>query len=297
MKTVIIDYKNPSPKVDKLSLILGYFDGVHIGHKYLIETARKYAKYPLAILTFDKPVASLIQNGKNPNVLTSLDDRFKIISKLGVDYFYLFKIDKDFLNLEDIDFIDILKKLNVKEVFVGEDFSFGKNRKGNPSTLDDFFNVHKVDLVNEDGKKISSQDIKNLIELGKMDEAKKLLGRNYQITGSIITGKGIGRTIGFPTLNVKMIDKYVLPRFGVYKTIAYLDGAPHLSITNVGVNPTVDMGNIPTIEVHLKEYEEKQYSTISVEFLEFVRDEKKFDSLDELKKQIDLDTKRVFGKY
>lgn len=297
MKTVIIDYKNPSPKVDKLSLILGYFDGVHLGHKYLIEEARKYAKYPLAILTFDKPVASLIENGKNPNVLTSLDDRFKIISKLGVDYYYLFKIDKDFLNLTDIDFIDILKKLNVKEVFVGEDFSFGKDRHGNPSTLSDFFAVHKVDLVNEDGKKISSQDIKNLIELGKMDEAKKLLGRNYQITGSIITGKGIGRTIGFPTLNVKMNDEYVLPRFGVYKTIAYLDGAPHLAITNVGVNPTVDAGNLPTIEVHLKEYDEKEYSTISVEFLEFVRDEKQFNSLEELKEQINKDTKKVFGKY
>lgn len=296
MKTVIIDYKNVSPKVDKLSIILGYFDGVHLGHKHLIEEARKYAKYPLAILTFNKPVASFIKNGKNPCVLTSLDDRFKIISKLGVDYYYLFKIDKDFLNLSDIDFIDILKKLNIKEVFVGEDFSFGKDRCGNASTLSDFFNVHKVVLVNEDGKKISSQDIKNYIELGKMNEAKKILGRNYQITGSIITGKGVGRKIGFPTLNVKMNDNYLLPRYGVYKTIAYLDGAPHLAITNVGVNPTIDVGNIPIIEVHLKDYEERKYSTIAVEFVEFVRDEKKFSNLDELKNQIELDVKKVFGE-
>ena len=295
MKTFLLDYKNPTERFDALSICLGYFDGVHLGHQALIKYARKNAKHILGLLTFSKPISTLIDNGKVQEVLTSLDDRFKIISKLGVDYYYLFKIDKDFLNLSDIDFIDILKKLNVKEVFVGEDFSFGKNRHGNVSTLSDFFDVHKVDLLNDDNRKISSQDIKNFIETGNMNAAKKLLGRNYQITGSIITGKGIGHTIGFPTLNLKMADNYVLPRFGVYKTIAYLDGTPHLAITNVGVNPKIDVGNIPIIEVHLKDYEDRKYSTIAVEFIEFVRDEIKFSNLNELKNQIALDVKKVFG--
>ena len=296
MKTVLIDYRNISPKVDKLSIILGYFDGVHLGHKYLIEEARKYAKYPLAILTFDKPVSSLIKNGKNPCVLTSLDDRFKIISKLGVDYYYLLHIDKDFLNLSDIDFIDILKKMNVKEVFVGEDFRFGKDRIGKVETLLDFFDVHKADLKKINGDKISSQEIKNNLEIGKVDEVKKMLGRNYQITGSIVHGKGIGHQIGFPTLNVKPSTNYVLPRFGVYKTIAYLNGIPHLSITNVGVNPTIDVGNIPIIEVHLKHFEEEKYTSVAVEFIEFIRPEIRFSSLEELQKQIEKDTKKVFGE-
>lgn len=294
MKVVHIYYNNISAKVDDLSLILGYFDGVHLGHQELIKRARKYAKHPLAILTFDKPVASLINNGKNSEILTSLDDRFRIISKFGVDYYYLFHIDKDFLNLSDVDFIEILKKLNVREVFIGEDFRFGKGRKGTPNTLKDYFDVDVSKLLEINDEKVSSQNIKNLLEVGKIDEANSLLGHNYQVSGTIVSGKKIGRLIGFPTLNLKLCDNYVLPRYGVYKTIAYIDGIPHLSITNVGVNPTIDAGNIPTIEVHLKEYQDGDYSSLSLEFLEFVRPEIKFNSLDELKSQIESDVKKVF---
>lgn len=294
MKVVHIYYNNISAKVDDLSLILGYFDGVHLGHQELIKRARKYAKHPLAILTFDKPVASFINNGKNSEILTSLDDRFRIISKFGVDYYYLFHIDKDFLNLSDVDFIEILKKLNVREVFIGEDFRFGKGRKGTPDTLKDYFDVDVSKLLEINGEKVSSQNIKNLLEVGKIDEANSLLGHNYQVSGTIVSGKKIGRLIGFPTLNMKLSDNYVLPRYGVYKTIAYIDGIPHLSIANVGVNPTIDAGDIPTIEVHLKEYEDGDYSSLSLEFLEFVRPEIKFNSLDELKSQIESDVKKVF---
>ena len=294
MKVVHIYYQNISAKHEDLSLILGYFDGVHLGHQYLIKQARKLAKHPLAILTFDKPVSSLIDNGKKGDVLTALDDRFKIISKLGVDYYYLFHIDKDFLSLSAEQFVELLKKLNVREVFAGEDFRFGKNRVGDVNFLKDYFDVEVVDLIKENGEKISSQEIKELLELGRIDEASKLLGHNYQISGTPISGRGIGHKIGFPTINVKMNDNYVLPRFGVYKTIAYLDGIPHLSITNVGINPTVDMGNLPSIEIHLKDYDFDSYSTISVEFIEFIRPEIKFSSLDELKNQIESDTKKVF---
>ncbi len=294
MKVVHIYYQNITAKVEHLSMILGYFDGVHLGHQHLIKTARKMAKHPLAILTFDRPVSSLMNNGKNSEVLTSLDDRFKMISKLGVDYYYLFHIDKEFLNLSSDDFIDILKKLNVEEVFAGEDFHFGKNRSGDTNLLKDYFDVEVVDLLKENGEKISSQEIKELLMIGRLKEANDLLGHNYQISGTPITGKGIGHKIGFPTINVKMNDNYVLPKFGVYKTICYLDGVPHLSICNVGINPTVDMGNLPSIEVHLKDFENYSYSNINVEFLEFIRPEIKFSSLDELKNQIENDTKKVF---
>lgn len=294
MKVVHIDYHNISAKIEDLSLILGYFDGVHLGHQYLIKEARKYAKHPLGILTFDRPVASLIPNSKTVELLTGLDDRFKIISKLGVDYYYLFHIDKDFLNLSAEEFVELLKKLNVREVFAGEDFRFGKNRAGDTNFLKDYFDVRVIDLLKENNEKISAQEIKDLIELGKIDEANKLLGHNYQMSGTPIRGKGIGQKIGFPTINVKLNEKYVLPRFGVYKTIVYLDGIPHLAITNVGVNPTIDAGNIPSIESHLKDYDNKTYSTVLVEFVEFVRPEIKFESLEDLKKQIEMDTKKVF---
>lgn len=296
MKTVHIYYNDISPKVDELSLILGYFDGVHLGHQYLIKEARKYAKYPLAILTFDTPIPTLIDNGKSAEVLTSLDDRFKVISKLGVDYYYLFHIDKNFLNLSDEKFVEILKKLNVKEVFVGTDFRFGKDRKGDINLLKDYFDVTVKDLKTFNDQKISSQNIKDLIKDGDIKTANKLLGRNYQINGTIVSGKGIGHSIGFPTINIKPSDNYCLPRFGVYKTIAYLDNIPRLSITNVGVNPTVKEGNPITIEVHLQNYNNEQFDVASVEFIEFVRPEIKFDNLDELKKQIASDVNKVFKK-
>lgn len=296
MKVEHIYYKSISPKNENLSLILGYFDGVHLGHLKLIENARKNAKNKLGIITFDRPISSLIVNGKTPEVLTSLDDRFRIISRLGIDYYFLFHIDKDFLNLSEIDFINILKKLNVKEVFVGEDFRFGNNRKGDINLLKDYFDVNVTSLMMIDNEKVSSQNIKELLSRGEVTKANKLLSHNYQISGVVIPGNHIGTKIGFPTLNIKLNDNYLLPRFGVYKTIAYINNIPRLSITNVGVKPTVDALNIPVVEVHLKDYENEKIDNVSIEFLEFIRDEKKFSSLEELKKQIEEDTRKVFKK-
>lgn len=295
MKTILVDYKNIEPRFDALSLCLGYFDAVHLGHQELIKDARKHAKYTLGLLTFDKPVSTLINNNKEKEVITSLDDRFKIISKLGVDYYFIFKLTKDFLDLSDMEFIEILKKMNVKELFVGKDFRYGKDQKGTIYTLQDYFEVHVIDLEMKNGEKISTQNIKNLLKEGKLKEAYSLLGRNYTVSGSIEEGKHIGRTIGFPTINLKLNDNYVLPKFGVYKTICYLDNVPHIGIANVGVKPTVNNNNVPNIEVHIKDVtNEVKADVVNLEFLNFVREEKKFSSLEELKKQISEDIKKVF---
>lgn len=295
MKTILVDYKNIEPRFESLSMCLGYFDAVHLGHQKLIKYARKNAKNLLGLLTFDKPVSSIIKNGKSQEVITSLDDRFKIISKLGVDYYYVFKIDEAFTKLSDLEFVELLKKMNVKEVFVGKDFRYGKDHKGSIYTLQDYFEVHVVDIKNIGEKKISSESIKNLIKNGEVKNASKLLGRNYSITGSIVEGNHIGRTIGFPTINLKLSDNYVLPKFGVYKTICYVDNVPHVAIANVGVKPTIKEENNPNIEVHLKDLKgEIKGDVIILEFVDFVREEKKFASLDELKNQIQKDIKKVF---
>ena len=295
MKTILVDYKHIEPRFDDLSICLGYFDAVHLGHQELIKEARKHAKHVLGLLTFNKPVSSLINNNKDKNVITSLDDRFKIISKLGVDYYFVFNLDKEFLNLSDMEFIDILLRMNVREIFVGKDFRYGKDKQGSIYTLQDYFDVHVVDIKECDGKKISTQDIKNLLKEGNLEEASKLLGRNYTITGSVIEGNHIGRTIGFPTLNLKLSDNYVLPRFGVYKVIAYLDNVPHIAIANVGVKPTIKNDLEPNVEIHLKDFDEtKKIDVVNVEFVKFIRDEKKFENLDELKRQITSDIKAVF---
>ena len=295
MKTILLDYRKPTERFDALSLCLGYFDGVHKGHQALIKYARKNAKYILGLLTFSKPISTLIDNGKSVEVLTSLDDRFKIISKLGVDYYFVTQIDKDFTKLSDEKFIEMLRKMHVKEIFVGSDFRYGAKALGTISKLKDYFDVYVIDLENDNGEKISTQGIIKLIQNGEIEKANNLLGHNYNIVGSLVSGNHIGTRIGFPTLNLKLSDNYLLPKYGVYKTICYIDNVPHVSITNVGVKPTVGEGNKAGIEIHLKDFKgEVKCDVINVEFLKFIRPEQKFFSIEELKKQISIDIKEVF---
>ena len=295
MKTILLDYRNPTQRFDALSICLGYFDGVHLGHQALIKYARKYAKYTLGLLTFSKPISTFVDNGKNTDILTSLDDRFKIISKLGVDFYFVTQVDKQFTELTDLDFIDMLKKMHVKEIFVGKDFRYGAKAKGTISTLKDYFDVTVIDIESINGEKVSTQRIGNLISEGKINDANDLLGHNYSINGTIVEGQHIGTKIGFPTLNIKLSDNYLLPKFGVYKTICYIDNVPHISITNVGIKPTVTNSKEPGIEVHLKDAKGKiSGDVINVEFLKFIRPEKQFSSLEELKHQIEADVSEVF---
>ena len=295
MKTILLDYKKPYKRFDSLSMCLGYFDGVHLGHQNLIKYARKHAKFTLGLLTFSKPISTYVDNGKNTEILTSLDDRFKIISKLGVDYYFVAQIDEDFTKLSDFKFIEILKNMNVKEIFVGKDFKYGAKANGTISTLKDYFDVTVIDIEKVNNEKISTKRIKNLISEGDIYQANDLLGHNFNIVGTIVSGNHIGTKIGFPTLNLKLSDNYVLPKFGVYKTICYIDNVPHVSITNVGVKPTIKEGNLPSIEVHLKDFKGvPEGDVFNLEFLKFIRPEMKFSSLDDLKKQIEKDIKEVF---
>lgn len=295
MKTIRFSYSNVKRMHREKAMLLGYFDGVHLGHKKLIEVARNETDMPLGILTFDKPISSLINNGKSNEVLTSLDDRFRIISKMGVDYYYVVEIDKDFLNKSADEFVDFLKKMKVTRVFVGSDYRFGKDRKGDIELLKQHFETRVVDLVELNGEKIGAQKIISLLKEGKVKEANEMMGHNYMVTGYVSHGQGLGAKIGYPTENITPITDYVFPKFGVYKTIAYIDGVPHLSITNVGVHPTASKSDKPTFEVHLNNYDSNDYGkTISVEFLEFVRPEKKFSDMHELCAQIAEDIKKVF---
>ena len=295
MKTILLDYKNPTERFDALSMCLGYFDGVHLGHQALIKYARKNAKHILGLLTFSKPISTLVDNGKTKEVLTSLDDRFKIISKLGVDFYFVTQVDKEFTELSDLDFIEMLRKMNVKEIFVGKDFRYGAKAKGTISTLKDYFDVQVIDIENVNGEKVSTQKIDKLLLEGNIKEANDLLGHNYSVVGTIVSGTHIGTEIGYPTLNLKLSDNYVLPKFGVYKTICYVDNVPHVSITNVGVKPTVGDHFEPGIEVHLKDFKgEIKGDVINLEFLQFIRHEMKFSSKEELKNQIAKDIKEAF---
>lgn len=290
MKLVYLDYKNIKPRKEPLTMCLGYFDGIHLGHQFLIETAKKLGKYKLSLLTFDRPISTLINNGKSKQILTTIDDRYKLLDKFGVENFFVVKITKSFLNLSDVEFIQFLKKLHVNEIFIGTDYRFGKNGGGNIEILSQNFKVHFVDTIEVGNEKVSSQRIISLLQEAKLEEVYKLLGRNYSVTGKVVPGKRIGRKIGFPTLNLDQSIEYVLPKFGVYRTLCYIDGVPHVSITNVGKKPTITKNNVANIETHLLDVENiKNVEEMSIEFLEFLRPEMKFNSLEELKLQIEKD--------
>ena len=289
--------QNSLPKNEKpISIILGYFDGIHRGHQFLIENACKSAKFETVLMTFSKPVSFFLNKEKSSTILTSLDDRFRIVSKMGIDSFYVLDIDEKFLNLSPLEFVELLQKMNVKEVYCGTDFKFGKNRQGTPEFLSEYFVTKVVDLLLENGEKISARDIKYLVQQGNIKEANRLLGHNFMMSGAVVHGLGLGRKIGFRTMNMKLSDSYIIPKYGVYKTIAYIDGIPHRSVTNVGVKPTVDSSNAVSIEIHVENYTKENYSeTIQLEFLDFVRPEMKFSSFEELKKQIASDIDNAFG--
>lgn len=293
MRTIQLDYKNINEFKEELTLCLGYFDGIHIGHQKLISDAVKNAKYKIGVMTFDRPISTLIENGKSKETITSLDDRFKVLSRFNLDYYFVLHIDRDFLNLTKDEFIKLLKKLNVKELFVGDDYHFGYKAEGNIDDLSKHFETHIIKSLKNGDKKISVQSIISNIRNGELDKAKELLGRNYMISGVVGKGRGLGRTIGYPTMNLKTFSNYVLPRYGVYKTIAYLDNIPHISITNVGIKPTIG-SNEPTIEVHIPGFKGNAYGkNLAIEFLEFIRPETKFSSTEELKIQISKDLLKV----
>ena len=294
MKSYQLYLKDIKPIAEKMSICLGYFDGVHLGHQKIINEAVKNSKDPVGVLTYDKPVSYYLDNNKSKEVITSLNDRFRIIDRLGPDYYLVLHISKEFLDYSALEFIDILKSLNVSDVYVGEDYRFGKKQSGDVTLLKEHFNVHAIKLLEVDNVKVSTQNIVSLIKKGDIKKANQLLGHNYLINGIVSEGHHNGEKFGIRTMNIKLDSSYVVPQFGVYKVITYIDGVPHLSIANVGIHPTIDMENIPLLEVHIPNFSEDTYvKAIYVEFIDVVRPEMKFNNTDELVEQIKKDIKKV----
>lgn len=291
MKTILIDLNNIQPFERKISLCLGNFDGVHRGHQKVILNALAKSDDEVAVLTFDAPLGNLIDGRKAKQVLTSLDDRFRLIQRLGASYLLILHLDKNLLEMAAEEFIErVLMKLNIAAIFVGEDFHFGRKQSGDVNLLKKYFIVHSLPLFKFEGEKISTSHIVSLLKEGNIVRTNELLGHNYQMSGIVSEGLHNGKTIGFPTANLKLSAPYVIPKFGVYKTICYLDGFPHLALTNIGLHPTIQQLDRPSIEVHILNYESEDYGkTMYLEFLDFVRPEKHFSSIGELRNQIAVD--------
>ena len=275
-------------------LALGVFDGIHLGHQAVIEAARGAGA--LGVLTFDPhPVEVLAPNHAPRRVLSSLDQKERILSGLGVDFLVIIKFSTEFAAREARKFADDLFATGVKKLSAGDDWSFGRGREGNMQRLREWGNESGVDVLEisailQDGLRISSTRIRKCLQEEDLDSVATMLGRHYSVLGKVIRGRQLGRTIGFPTANVVVADE-VLPPNGVY--VVEGNGIP--GVANIGTRPTVDDGRGRSLEVHLFSDDlPMDYGwELEVGFLRKIRDEKKFQSLEELRKQIEFDVQNA----
>lgn len=277
--------KNAIPFNKDLTICLGFFDGVHLGHQELVIKAKKISTNDVAVLSIDK---------KGEKNLTSSSDRCRFFNMINVDHFY--SIDFDAIKeLSPIEFIkDYLLPLGVKNIVIGEDFKFGKNRSGDIKDLKEYFNVYTVPFLTHDNKKISSTSLIDIIHDGDVKKYHQLTNRYYEIKGRVISGLRNGKKLGFPTANIRPSDNYCLPKQGVYKTYIYVFGIPRLSVTNIGYHPTINRLNEMIIETHILDFDMEIYDApIYLAFIERIRDEITFKNVDELKAQLKKDIESV----
>ena len=294
MKIIEFAYPNVPINEEQISLCLGFFDGIHLGHQTIIKKAKKEG-YKVGVLTFDNSPA-FVTGIINENLcLTSIADKAEYLSDMDVDFLYLMHFDKEATNITKDQFIhEVLKPLNPVKIFCGDDFTFGARGEGNAKYLSMYMPVEVVPLQKMDGVKIASRDIKKLIQTHRIQKANELLGRPYRINGLVVDGQHQGRSIDFPTANLKLDYPYVFPDFGVYMGYAEVYGKRYKAIINVGTHPTVIPLYKPIIEVHIIGFEGNIYGKdIFVEFIDYMRSEKKFDSVLELKEQLEKDREKA----
>ncbi|MCZ6865633.1 MAG: bifunctional riboflavin kinase/FAD synthetase [Candidatus Dadabacteria bacterium] len=296
---VIFDPEEPIE--NSTSATIGNFDGVHVGHKKIIAAVKEEAKQKglsSCVITFHPHPQKVLQNIDIP-LLVPIRERLKLLEKEGVDVVACYTFTKDIAKIPAKDFVtDILiGKLNLKHLIVGPDFSFGRKREGNLDLLDKMgkeydFDTEVVETALIDGEIVSSTAIRNLVREGNMTKAGKFLGYNFYIEGQVKEGERRGRQIGFPTANLDT-DWDILPKVGVYATLAHVDGIVLNSITNVGYRPTFGNNEL-VIETHIFNFNEDIYKKrIEVEFVDRVRDEQKFNGPQALVEQIKKDVDRV----
>lgn len=295
MERVYLDYRHIELAQRKLTLLLGTFDGVHIGHQKLILEARKKTEGDVGVLLFSANPADYFESRKSHSVLTSLEDKMRLFASFGVDVAYVLQIDREFFSLTPEEYVDtVLRKIGPSLIVVGTDYTYGNGAEGNDASLKKSFQVDVVPLLDYEGKKASSQRIMKDLSEGNIPSVSGQLGRDYEIHGKVAHGYEKGRTIGFPTMNLEMETPYALPESGVYSGFVYLRGRPYKSLINVGTNPTVGLLKHVAVECYLSGFEGSAYDeTIYVSFHKRIRDEKKFDSLEGLRDQLGKDIKNI----
>ena len=282
------------------SVALGIFDGVHLGHQSIIKAAQQEALdrgLKSVILTFENHPRSLTINN-SPSLITDFQTRLKLFKELSIDYVLAIKFSLEIMNMSPDEYLRnyLLAILNAKSVSVGYDHHFGKNRSGNVEFLKEFCKENDLSLTIKeafkiDGDLVSSSRIREQLIEGNIREANKLLGRNFTLRGTVIHGDGRGKELGFPTANLKILDELIKPKPGVYlATAKVISKNRYHCLINIGYRPTFGDKQELSIEAHLLDFSGNLYNTeLELEFIDKIRDEKKFSSKEELIKQIKED--------
>jgi riboflavin kinase/FMN adenylyltransferase len=291
-------------KEKPIAIAIGHFDGVHRGHQNVIrqavETARGQGMLS-AVMTFSPHPKEVLGHGDHYfSCLTPLQKKKELFEELGVDLMYVMRFDLSFAAVSPAEFVSgVLHPLGVGHAVVGFDFTFGNRGAGNASTLlalcGQEIGVSVVEPLYENGVKVSSTYTRESLEQGDLATVNLLLGRPYEVTGTVVHGDGRGRTIGFPTANLELNDPYVAPRLGVYAITAWIDGVPHRGVLNHGMKPTFNKSEIkPVMEANLFDFDSDIYGKqITVQFKHFIRPEQKFGSIDQLIEQIAADAEQA----
>lgn len=288
-----------SVKSEPLVTSIGGFDGIHLGHQALFKKAFDVSNAMFQIVTFNeipkiyfnKDLKPLIDQDQRSSIFEKLLPKniifldFKSVNKMNAQEFCLF----------------LEHNLQTEKLVIGKDFRFGNQRVGDVNTLINYFGEENVTLLDDfliSSEKVSTTKIRLFYAQGKIKEAEKYLGRPISYTGTVVRGNRLGSSIGFPTANVQLHNLTQLPRFGVYAVRVHIDKKTYLGCLNIGINPTVEANLDTKIEIHILEFDETIYDKdISFELIEFIRDEKKFGSIDDLTAQIQLDVDKIKNNF
>jgi len=283
---------------------IGFFDGVHAGHRFLIEQVKAEAKrlsLASAVITFPVHPRKVLHKDYQPALLCSYDEKVERLMSTGIDYCISLDFTSEMSMLTANDFmVGILKnKLNVDTLIIGYDHRFGHNRE---EGFEDYVRYGKEvgmnvlqSIESDPSEHVSSSRIRRLLGNGDVEKAARLLTYNYTISGRIVEGFKVGRTIGFPTANIKVWEDFkVIPAFGVYAVYVHIEGQKYNGMLYIGKRPTLHNGDNISLEVNIFDFDEDLYNkSLTVEFLQFVRADQKFANINELKAQINLDKENV----
>ena len=281
---------------------IGTFDGVHLGHQKIIKRLKELKNKQggeTVLFTFDPhPRKILFPHQTDLKLITTTEEKCELLQRFGVDHVLIYPFTKEFSQMQARDYIsDIISKgLKTKTLVIGYDHHFGSNREGNIETLKSLsstyhFDVEEIPAQEINQLNISSTRIRKALEDGDIDTANKYLGYYFFITGTVVKGKQLGRTLGYPTANIFILDKdKLIPKIGVYAVNVILNNVTYKGMLNIGTNPTTDSDQLIKIEVNIFDFEKDIYNqNIKLEFVKRIRDEEKFANLDELKKALNND--------